>query len=84
MKKFVKEYANYRKENPLFLDEERNALYYHRICNAVRNCEKGFITINEAMRIIAEAEFTMDECKHQEYKGAGTELVNAYLGKRTV
>ena len=85
MKRFVKEYANYRKQNLPFLDGERNALYYHRICNAVRNCERGFISINEGMDIIANAErFVMDECKPQKYKGAGTELVKEYLGKRTV
>lgn len=79
MKRFVKEYANYRKENPPFLDDERNALYYHRICNAVRNCERGFISINEAMDIIANAErYTFEK---RSTKGAGTELVKAYLGK---
>ena len=82
---FVIEYVNYIKQYPSFLDGERNALYYHRICNAVRNCERGFISINEAMNIIANAErFVMDECKPQKYKGAGTELVKEYLGKRTV
>lgn len=85
MKRFIKEYAHYRKENSPFLDGERNTLYYNRICNAVRNCEKGFISINEAMNIIANAEqYAMVECKPQKCKGAGTELVKEYLGKRTV
>lgn len=57
MKRFVKEYANYKLANrPFLISDVRNTLYINYIEKAVINCEKGFITINEAMNIIANAE----------------------------
>lgn len=55
MKRFVKEYANYRKANPPFLYENEKYWYYYRITCAVINYEKGFITTEEAMQIILTA-----------------------------
>lgn len=57
MKRFVKEYANYRlANNPFYYDNVKNQLYIYRINKAVEKCEEGFITINEAMEIIVNAE----------------------------
>jgi hypothetical protein len=86
MKRFIKEYANYRlANNPFLYNSVCGQFYNRRIQNALHNCERGFISINEAMNIIANAEqYAMDECKPQKYKGMGTELVKEYLGKRTV
>ena len=57
MKRFVKEYANYRLANrPFLISDVCNTLYINYIEKAVINYEKGFITINEAMNIIANAE----------------------------
>jgi hypothetical protein len=56
MKRFVKEYANYQLVNSPFLSDICNSLYKHRIISAVCNCEKGFITVNEAMEMILHAE----------------------------
>lgn len=57
MKRFVKEYANYKMSHPVFLpSDKRNEFCVYRIKAAVRSCEKGFITIDEAMQMIADAE----------------------------
>lgn len=81
MKRFVKEYANYKlSRNPFYYDNVKNQLYIYRIKKAVEKCERGFITIDEAMEMIVNAE----HYAFKEAKGAGTELVKAYLGKRTI
>lgn len=56
MKRFVKEYANYQITNSPFLSDICNCLYKQRIISAVYNCEKGFITVNEAIEMILHAE----------------------------
>ena len=86
MKRFVKEYANHRLADvPFSKDDARYQLYIYRINKAVEMCENGFITINEAMEMILNAtEYTFKEFKERNTKGAGTELVKAYLGKRTI
>ena len=57
MKRFVKEYASYRlANNPFLYNSVYGQFYNKRIQNALYNCEKGFISINEAMNIIANAE----------------------------
>lgn len=81
MKRFIKEYANYKlSRNPFYYDNVKNQLYIYRINKAVEKCERGFITIDEAMEMIVNAEHYV----FKEAKGAGTELVKAYLGKRTI
>lgn len=57
MKRFVKEYASYRlANNPFLYNSVCGQFYNKRIQNALYNCEKGFISINEATNIIANAE----------------------------
>lgn len=65
MKRFVKEYANYRlANNPFLYNSVCEHFYNRRIQNALHNCKKGFISINEAMEIIASAEqYAMQEAK---------------------
>ena len=65
MKRFVKEYANYKLANNPFLYNSVCAQFYNRrIQNAFYNCKNGFITINEAMEMIANAEqYAMQEAK---------------------
>lgn len=65
MKRFVKEYANYRlANNPFLYNSVCGEFYNRRIQKAVAMCEKGFISINSAMDIIANAEeYAMQEAK---------------------
>lgn len=65
MKRFIKEYANYRfANNPFLYDSVCGQFYNRRIQNALHSCEKGFISINEAMEMIASAEqYAMQEAK---------------------
>lgn len=65
MKRFIKEYANYRLANNPFLYNSVCGEFYNRcIQKAVAMCGKGFISINEAMDIIANAEeYAMQEAK---------------------
>lgn len=57
MKRFVKEYANYKLANCPFLPNSVcGQLYNQRITSAIRVCEKGFITVDEAMQMIANTE----------------------------
>ena len=65
MKRFIKEYANYRlANNPFLYDSVCGQFYNRRIQNALHNCEKGFISINEAMEMIVNAEqYAIQEAK---------------------
>lgn len=65
MKRFIIEYANYRfANNPFLYNSVCGQFYNKRIQNALYNCEKGFISINETMDIIANAEqYAMQEAK---------------------
>lgn len=57
MKRFIKEYANYRlANNPFYADNACKQLYVYRINKAVTMCEKGFITVNNAIDMILRAE----------------------------
>lgn len=57
MKRFIKEYANYQlANNPFCCDDVRNQLYIDRINKAVKMCEKGFITVNNAIDMILHME----------------------------
>lgn len=55
MPRFIKEYANHQKKaiarNPLMKQEIKDCSI-KQIEKAVLMCERGFITIDEAMRII--------------------------------
>lgn len=70
MKRFVKEYANYRLADvPFSKDDARYQLYIYRINKAVKMCENGFITINEAMETILNAtEYTLESSKNETLK----------------
>ena len=65
MKRFIKEYANYSfANNPFLYNSVCWEFYNMRIQNALYNCEKGFISINETMNIIANAEqYAIQEAK---------------------
>ena len=57
MKRFVKEYANYKlAKNPFYYDNGLSQLYIYRINKAVEKCKSGFITIDETMGMIINAE----------------------------
>lgn len=56
MKRFVKEYANYRLADCPFYFGSFSRPYANRIKSAVRNCERGYITENEAIEMILHAE----------------------------
>lgn len=57
MKRFVKEYANYKlANNPFYYDNGLSQLYIYRINKAVEECKSGFITIDETMGMIINAE----------------------------
>ena len=65
MKRFIKEYAYYQlANNPFCYDEVRNQIFMYRINKAVEMCEKGFITVNNAIDMILHAEeYAMQEAK---------------------
>lgn len=57
MKRFIKEYANYQiANNPFYTDNVCSQFYIHRINKAAEMCEKGFITVNNAIDMILHAE----------------------------
>lgn len=57
MRRFIKEYAYYQlANNPFCCDDVRNQLYIYRINKAVTMCEKGLITVNNAIDMILNAE----------------------------
>ena len=57
MKRFIKEYANYQiANNPFYTDNACKQFYVYRINKAVQMCEKGFITVNNAIDMILHAE----------------------------
>ena len=57
MKRFIKEYANYQiANNPFYTDNVCSQFYIYRINKAVQMCEKGFITVNNAIDMILHAE----------------------------
>lgn len=57
MKRFIKEYANYQiANNPFYTDNVCSQFYIYRISKAVKMCEKGFITENNAVEMILNAE----------------------------
>lgn len=57
MKRFVKEYANYKlANNPFYYDNVCSQLYIYRINKAVEKCKSGFIIIDETMEMITNAE----------------------------
>ena len=57
MKRFVSEYANYKKQdilkNPL-MPEQIKAEQIQRITQTIRLTDRGMITIDEAMRALVE------------------------------
>lgn len=55
MKRFVKEYANYQIDciKGRMFDAEQKAEDTERVKSIVRNCERGLITVNEAMKMLA-------------------------------
>lgn len=65
MKRFIKEYANYQiANNPFYTDNACSQFYICRINKAVKMCEKGFITVNNAIDMILNAEqYAMQEAK---------------------
>ena len=65
MKRFIKEYANYQlANNPFYTDNACSQFYIDRINKAVTMCEKGFITENNAIEMILNAEqYAMQEAK---------------------
>lgn len=65
MKRFIKEYANYQlANNPFYTDNVCSQFYIDRISKAVKMCEKGFITVNNAIDMILHAEeYAMQEAK---------------------
>lgn len=65
MKRFIKEYANYQlANNPFYTDNACEQLYVYRINKAVKMYEKGFITENNAIEMIFNAEqYAMQEAK---------------------
>lgn len=57
MKRFVKGYANYQiTNNPFYSDSVYSHFYIHRINKAVKMCEKGYLTENNAIKMILNAE----------------------------
>ena len=57
MKRFIKEDANYRlANNPFLYDSVYSHFYIHRINKAVTMCEKGYLTENNAIEMILNAE----------------------------
>lgn len=57
MKRFIKEYANYQiANNPFYTDNVCSQFYIYRINKAVTMCENGYITINDCMKMILDAE----------------------------
>lgn len=65
MKRFIKEYANYQiANNPFYTDNVCSQFYIYRINKAVKMCEKGLITENNAVEMILNAEqYAMQEAK---------------------
>ena len=65
MKRFIKEYANYQlANNPFYTDNACSQFYIDRINKAVKMCENGFITENNAVEMILNAEqYAMQEAK---------------------
>lgn len=64
MKRFVKEYANFQLANNPFCTEACKQFYIYRITTAVEMCEKGYLTVNDAMGMILNAEqYAMQEAK---------------------
>ena len=65
MKRFIKEYANYQiANNPFYTDNVCSQFYIYRINKAVKMCEKGLITVNNAIDMILHAEqYAMLEAK---------------------
>lgn len=65
MKRFIKEYANYQiANNPFYTDNVCSQFYIYRINKAVKMCEKGLITVNNAIDMILHAEqYVMQEAK---------------------
>ena len=57
MRRFIKEYSYYQlANNPFCCDDVRNQIYIYRINKAVKMCENGYITINDCMKMILDAE----------------------------
>lgn len=57
MRRFITEYANYQLANsPFYTDNACSQFYIYRINKAVTMCEKGFITENNAVEMILNAE----------------------------
>ena len=57
MRRFIKEYANYQlANNPFYTDDVCSRFYIDRINQAVKMCEKRFITVNNAIDMILHAE----------------------------
>lgn len=57
MRRFIKEYANYQlANNPFLYDSLYSHFYIRRINKAVTMCEKGYITVNNAIDMILHAE----------------------------
>lgn len=57
MRRFIKEYADYQiANNPFYTDNVCSQSYIYRINKAVKMCEKGLITVNNAIDMILHAE----------------------------
>ena len=65
MRKFITEYADYQLANsPFYTDNVCSQFYIYRINKAVKMYEKGFITENNAIEMILNAEqYAMQEAK---------------------
>lgn len=65
MKRFIKEYANYQiANNPFYTNNVCSQFYIYRINKAVKMCEKGLITVNNAIDMILHAEeYVMQEAE---------------------
>lgn len=57
MKRFIKEYANYQiANNPFYSDNVYSHFYIHRINKAVKMYKNGYLTENNAVEMILNAE----------------------------
>ena len=65
MRRFITEYANYQiANNPFYTDNVCSQFYIYRINQAVKMCEKRFITVNNAIDMILHAEqYAIQEAK---------------------